>query len=87
MVIAVEPDRRILLLTGHAIQTYKKTDEIDLSQLSTFTSIYTYYFRKILEEMGCFEIHMSYFQGENYEGTFYDEMELPEVRSHYWTSE
>ena len=79
MVIAVEPDRRILLLTGHAIQTYKKTEEIDLSQLSTFTSIYTYYFRKILEEMGCFEIHMSYFQGENYEGTFYDEMELPEV--------
>ena len=62
MVIAVEPDRRILLLTGHAIQTYKKTHEIDLSQLSTFTSIYTYYFRKILEEMGCFEIHMSYFK-------------------------
>ena len=75
----MKADRRILLLTGHAVQSYKKTDEIDLSLLSTFTSIYTYYFRKILEEMGGFEIHMSYFQGENYEGPYYDEMELVEV--------
>lgn len=75
----VKSDRRILLLTGHAVQSYKKTDEVELSALTTFTSIYTYYFRKILEEMGEFEIHMSYFQGENYEGPYYEEMELVEV--------
>ena len=75
----MKSDGRILLLTGQVLQTKKSTDEIELSELSTFTSIYTYYFRKILERMGRFEIHMAYFQGEKYEGTFYSEMELPEV--------
>jgi hypothetical protein len=75
----MESDTRILLLTGHSIQTVRSTDEMKLSELSTFTAIYTYYFRKILEEMGRFEIHMAVFQGEKYEGPFYSEMELPEV--------
>ena len=73
---------RILLLTGHALQSYKTTDEVDLSELTTFTAIYTYYFRKLLEEMGRFEIHMAYFQGENYEGPYYSEMQLPKEVDH-----
>ncbi len=75
----MDAKRKVLLLTGHAVQSYKSTEEISLSELSTFTSIYTYYFRKILEETGDFDITISYFQGEKYEGNYYQEMKLPEV--------
>ena len=38
----MDAKRKVLLLTGHAVQSYKSTEEISLSELSTFTSIYTY---------------------------------------------
>ena len=72
-------DRKLLLLCGDSLLSIKSTDEIKLSEMTTFTSIYTYYFRKILEEMEGFEISVSYFRGEKYEGNYYREMDLPVV--------
>ena len=75
----MDAGRKVLLLCGDSLLAMRSTDEIKLSEMTTFTSIYTYYFRKILEEMGGFEISVSYFKGEKYEGDYYQEMDLPVV--------
>ena len=71
--------RKIMLLTGASSLCEKDTDEVSLNDLNEFTSIYTYYFRKVLEELGGYEIHVFPLGSDSSEESYFEDIEFPEV--------
>ena len=71
--------RKILLLTGVESLCRKKTSEVSFNEINEFTSIYTYYFRKVLEELGGYEVHVFPLGSDSDKDGYFEEIEFPEV--------
>ena len=71
--------RRILLLTGTESMCQKGTHEVSFSEINEFTSIYTYYFRKVLEELGGYEVHVFPLGSDSDTESYFEDIDFPEV--------